>query len=253
MKIAVCFSGQIRTGIEASPSLFNFFGELLPNIDFFIHTWDTETISRQALNGRDESIADEVFIVSSEKIEKIKNVYNPKLIKVDNVVEYCLWRSEKIKKENNNLVASLISMFHSIYESNQLKLKYEKQNNFRYDYVIRMRFDTVFNPEHRLSEELEQCSIDYNSFYFCDAWKKYPRQLEDVLWLSSSEIMNIVCDILLERETKVEHSCIDWQEHLKEYIERHQIPIRVFKRNELYVYRDFHVEKKISPFNISLL
>ena len=40
MKIAVCFSGQIRTGIENHPNIKEFFGKLYNDCDFFIHTWN---------------------------------------------------------------------------------------------------------------------------------------------------------------------------------------------------------------------
>ena len=38
--IAVCLSGQIRTGIYAAPNIKRFIGDLWDNCDFFIHTWN---------------------------------------------------------------------------------------------------------------------------------------------------------------------------------------------------------------------
>ena len=43
MKIAVCFSGQIRTGIQNHPNIKEFFGKLYNECDFFIHTSRFET------------------------------------------------------------------------------------------------------------------------------------------------------------------------------------------------------------------
>ena len=43
MKIAVCFSGQMRTALEANKSIIKFLGNQLPNVDFFFHTWDNKS------------------------------------------------------------------------------------------------------------------------------------------------------------------------------------------------------------------
>ena len=49
MKIAVCLSGQIRTGVIASVTHLNFLKNY--DVDFFIHTWTTESISPNGLDG----------------------------------------------------------------------------------------------------------------------------------------------------------------------------------------------------------
>jgi hypothetical protein len=38
-------------------------------------------------------------------------------------------------------------MYYSIYKSNELKKQYEIENNFKYDYVIRLRMDVQFEYE----------------------------------------------------------------------------------------------------------
>ena len=40
MKIAICFSGMIRTGVYAAPLIKKFIGRYYDNVDIFIHTWD---------------------------------------------------------------------------------------------------------------------------------------------------------------------------------------------------------------------
>jgi len=253
MRIAVCLSGQIRTGIEVSPNILRFIGELLPYTDFFIHTWNTETISLHALNGRDKSVINDIFVVNPYKIEKIKKIYKPKNIRIDSVEEYKKYREKKIIKENNGLIAGLIPMFHSIYECNQLKINYEKQNKIEYDFVIRMRFDVVYENGHTLLSEIEHCMKDKMLFYTCDYWNKLPTQIEDICWISSSKIMDIMCDFLLERETNIQKIAVDWQIHSKEYLDKFNIRVSGFEKNKLYIYRDYHLEQNISPFDTHLL
>ena len=43
MKIAICFSGQNRTGHLTSPNILRYIGDLLPECDVFTHFWDSET------------------------------------------------------------------------------------------------------------------------------------------------------------------------------------------------------------------
>ena len=42
MKIAICFSGMVRTGVKAYPSIKRFIGDLWGQCDFFMHTWDKD-------------------------------------------------------------------------------------------------------------------------------------------------------------------------------------------------------------------
>lgn len=253
MRIAVCFSGQVRTGVDASPNLLRFIGELLPYTDFFVHTWDTETISKHALNGRDISISENVYPLELNKIKELKNIYKPKDIKIDNVKDYSDYRANKILNENNGILASLIPMFHSIYECNQLKINYEKQNKIKYDFVIKMRFDIIFDTEHTLLSEIEHCMKDTSALYTCDYWNKLPMDVEDICWISSSTIMDIMCDFLLERETDIPMNHYTWQTHSKIYLDKFNIPVYGFKNNKLYIYREYHLEQNISPIDTHLL
>ena len=80
MKIAVCFSGQVRTGLQAAPHLFDWFGDLLPNIDFFIHTWDNRLYKNlnctRLFPRREEIIDKKVF-------DELSKIYNPKTMEIE--------------------------------------------------------------------------------------------------------------------------------------------------------------------------
>ena len=51
--------------------------------------------------------------------------------------------TNKKPQSKNNLKPNTISMFEKIYKCNKLKSDYEKQFNFKYDIVIRMRPDIM--------------------------------------------------------------------------------------------------------------
>lgn len=108
-KVAICLSGLVRTGIQAHPSFKKFFSTL-GDYDIFYHTWDTDIVT----------------------YEKVKELYKP----VSSLVELPL---DPIKE------SSFGSMLYSIMMANELKKKHEIENNFRYDLVIKTRFDLVFD------------------------------------------------------------------------------------------------------------
>lgn len=107
-RVAICISGLPRVAGPAAGCFQKYFSDL--DADVFIHTWST------GCN------------------EEIIKLYKPKL----HIVQ------DPIKSVN---MGSFGNMLYSIMQSNRLKRKYELENNFRYDLVIKTRFDVIF-PNH---------------------------------------------------------------------------------------------------------
>jgi hypothetical protein len=100
--------------------------------------------------------------------------------------------------------------FYSVYKSNELKNLYEKENNFIYDIVIRIRFGMVvdsgpiylhkYYSEHIMFVPVSFCGFDarcnpfINDISFCDHWA-----------IGSSSNMNIYCDVVNQAENIVMH------------------------------------------------
>jgi hypothetical protein len=108
-KVAICLSGLIRTGVEAHPVFRKFFSTL-ENYDVFYHTWKNPLSN------------------------KIQQLYTPTSFLEESPLD-------------NTRESSFGSMLYSIMMANELKKQYEIQNNFRYDLVIKTRFDLIF-PEN---------------------------------------------------------------------------------------------------------
>lgn len=111
-KVAVCISGLPRTALAAFPIFKNFF-QSIENYDVFYHTWEE---------------------VDGSTLDQIKNLYSPTRFKVQ----------KSIDKNDNG---SFGNMLYSIMMANELKKSHEIDNDFRYDLVIKTRFDLVF-PKH---------------------------------------------------------------------------------------------------------
>lgn len=163
-KVAVCISGQIRTAIEAHSSFINFFKN--EDIDVFIHTW------------YDPEIKDH-----SEVIEKIKTLYQPKLFQIDHSPNY------------NRLDFAV--MLKTFMLSNELKKNYEIENDFRYDVVVKYRFDILF--QHHIffpTNSLQQRTLYYpigNTGILDYDFENHG--MTDVIFWGDSQTMDIATDV----------------------------------------------------------
>jgi hypothetical protein len=163
-KVAVCISGQIRTAIEAHSSFINFFKN--EDIDVFIHTW------------YDPKIKDH-----SEIIEKIKTLYQPKSFQIDHSPNY------------NRLDFAV--MLKSFMLSNELKKNYEIENDFRYDVVVKYRFDILFKHHIQFpTNSIQQRTLYYpfgNTGILNSDYDNHG--MTDVIFWGDSQTMDIATDV----------------------------------------------------------
>lgn len=123
-KVAICISGLVRTGIQAHPIFERFFSSL-ENYDVFIHTWS----------------------MPETESYKVRELYSP--------ISYM--EEEEISKkiftgptgEWKHDVGPFGNMLYSIMMANELKKRYEIENDFRYDLVIKTRFDLIYEQHSR--------------------------------------------------------------------------------------------------------
>ncbi len=143
MKIALCLSGHMRKFEQIAPSL-----RFLPACDVFIHTWDK---LGYASNYKTDSA------LNSTNIDKIKKLYNPAQL----VVENSSFINELIAECNQYAphligvpkpLGHMASMFYKIYAANELRKRHEMEAGIKYDWVIRSRPDLLFHGDTRLPE-----------------------------------------------------------------------------------------------------
>jgi len=177
VKIAICISGLIGStakGGSGKPIDFyktkKYFDKNLiasnSQIDYFLQCWNKEF-----------------------KIELL-DLYKPKKYKFESPIK---------KKENHNFKEyGIISNQYSKLEVSKLKMEYEKDNDFKYDWVILTRFDVLILKSININ------NLDNKKFYvlgpkyhhnnlckcvFCD--QKNPLHgLNDFLFISSSKKMD---------------------------------------------------------------
>lgn len=192
MKIAVCFSGNIRTGVNAFPNLRRYFGSLFDNIDFFVHTWDLEDVAPPYLEC-DENRSLLFFHLRNyipynlqeSKINKFNQLYNPKRFVVDT-------------PPNISTVAR--PMWISLQRSLDLMRDYENLNNFKYDVVVKLRPDLLFEPG-KTSFKRDIQLVKNNSFIVSNLQKSngvHSSFIDDVAFFcdnTTSEVLHSFCSV----------------------------------------------------------
>ena len=202
MKTAICISGGIKFPEKSLESLKKFHPN---NFKIFIHTW-TITDAKSYLNNistpkfacwTQEQIK-ENFIESTkdkellEKLMRVLDRYDCEEMMIESFED----RKQEFEEYFNSLSfpsyerhdIGFLSMAYSFYTCNQLKTKYEKMNNMKFDKVVRMRFDSdIINEIH------------------LDKLKKFPLTLEkntgdwgglsDQFAIGDSESMDHYCNM----------------------------------------------------------
>ena len=197
MKIALCFSGQNRTGHVTADNIKRYVGDLLPACDVFAHFWDSET--------RGTGYANRLGAVSTDAKWHSPQTTNPE----KNVEFYRAWAPRSIMVEEYDLQPTKstwggrrwdpveqkwhVSMWRSLYEANKLKMDYAQKNQIVYDYTLRIRSDLVFDSDKRLADDLKLIT-DENMFIFGDHYGIWPihglGRIEDILWIGPSKLMD---------------------------------------------------------------
>jgi hypothetical protein len=184
MKIAICFSGMLRTSNYVTPNLLRYFGDLFPSIDFFMHTWDV-TQHKQYMAG---SMA---LLSTNYKPCPLESSY-PLVSTMAN--DYKNFKKIKIESFSHLCESYRYSpLWYSWVKSVELKAEYEKEYNFTYDVVLKMRPDMIFPEGNTLQQEIDNFLNNPKLFYVMGG---EDTRLNDVYFLSSSDNMNTATKII---------------------------------------------------------
>jgi hypothetical protein len=267
MRIAVCFYGQIRKGgVKAAPNILRYIGDLKSSCDFFVHTWDAETLGTN-YSLRVEHGADPLDPIwhtpnnsSNENFTEFFKNFTPRAMEVE---EYNLqktistWGGRRWDPVTNKWN---VSMWRSIQESNKLKINYAGKNNINYDYTIILRTDAVFAPNKSLASDLTQI-IDDNTLLFGDHMNVWPvydqRRIEEVLWLGSTSVIDKVSkfsDYYISTVSNIDEPSDpgyrDWQFYCAEWITK-VLGIKFFpiQDSTIRVYTQIDAENNVDPMD----
>lgn len=120
--------------------------------------------------------------------EELVQLYNPKLInfeKTPDIVKESVGMVNGYEYATESTPNSIFNMWWGIYQSNELKKKYEEENGFKYDVVIRTRFDV---------EILEEVELrNWSDSIFIPIGADHRDGFNDLLAYGSSHTMDYYC------------------------------------------------------------
>jgi len=119
---------------------------------------------------------------------ELVSIYNPKSInftKTPDIVFDKIKSVDGYQVADESSVSSVFNMWWGIYQANQLKSNYEEQNGFKYDVVIRTRFDI---------EILEEVELrNWNNSLFIPMGSDHRDGFNDLLAYGKSHTMDYYC------------------------------------------------------------
>jgi hypothetical protein len=259
MRVALCLSGQPRKALETYPFIYE--NIIKPNnADVFIHmNYDDSSnyIEKSHMDngvchlekGIDKKLI-ELYKPIRYLIEKPKNLRNPNInmpdLRVKRMLEMNKHRNWNETEAKNHGIKQATCMYYSIYKCNELKETYANENNFVYDYVIRMRFDLV--PK----QVLFMNQFDPNYIHYLELGQP-DHLISDWINFGSNLIMNVYSSLYLnmeymntfkyfKKEERLENRyepsnvCSGMNEHmLRDIMTLYKIPKRPFYANIILI------------------
>jgi hypothetical protein len=192
MRIALCLSGQPRFFKQGYQSLMQ---TLLSryNCDLFIHSWYSEELLGKPFSTTHGGTVGKVGFVEKDTPVQVVDLYKPVSYRFDKPIDFnsnLTFTQENVRAGVN--VNGIYSMFYSIKESILLAEEYELANNFKYDLVVRLRFDLQF-----VSEIVFE-SYDLNYLYVPRSGN--PNVYYDIFGFGSSSLMSNYKNVFFDIE-----------------------------------------------------
>lgn len=210
MRIALCFSGQLRTWRKTITQFKKFISILEDKghtVDVFCHMWNFNTYPNAiAASMQDFS---PYVIVEQTEIKELISELNPKSFLVEQESS-ALSAQQSILNVTNKFILDTYGInyyghffapqFYSVMRSAYLKRKYESDNNLVYDCCFRLRYDLWFIDDQldyffTKSHEFQQPMGGTIFSVHNSIQQDFPYyRTGDIFWFSNSDTFDRICD-----------------------------------------------------------
>lgn len=204
IKVAFCFSGQLRTWNRCIKNWKKLFKNLkktygITEIDVFCHIWDHNTLQQSiATEKYGSNIIDNASVLSNAEIGNYIKQLNPVDYKISNITASKNSTQQTLDQQaldTNRLYgecsnAWMSPQFYSVMYSAHLKRMHEIKHNFNYDVCVRMRNDLYFKKSLSALSMENLLNPKFNTVYSChtgiDNVMWFKRRLGDICWYADS-------------------------------------------------------------------
>ncbi len=153
MKVAICMSAHLRSWKITYPTLRSKIIDKF-NADVFLDTWDTIDLKSCV---KTESIKDIIQIALNTKKIHIEPFLNDKGIQYESIIGH-----------DRHGLNGIGNLFYKISSADKMRREYEKENNFQYDIIFRLRPDILINNESEIQTTDLVNAKDNNLIYIPD-------------------------------------------------------------------------------------
>jgi hypothetical protein len=181
-RIAICFSGQLRTWKNCVETWKN----IIPDsADIFCHFWDYNTSPNWINDGKNPQFID------SKEISEFLDIMKPKKYLIENYRPV-----QPIDPKQIITYHGYLSQFYGILRAARLKKQYEIENDIQYDVVVRSRYDNFYVSTPKDSFTFVRPNTFHGFHFGWDADERIGR-IGDMFWFADSETYDIISDFYL--------------------------------------------------------
>ena len=271
MRIAVCFSGALRQ----FKTCYKTFKEHIAdandcNIDIFFSVWKSkvrhfkkqvsdEGTLKEALGLYNPTAISKEVYDQEKRLELYKSSRMDEFQREAQKFHKCQpkHRKDKCRLCGTNNIHNQIGQLYNIWKANELKKKYEIENGFKYDLVMRTRFDNYFfsSLTNDDAERISNGSVWIP--YGFDDFLEYGGGLNDQLAIGTSKAMDAYSDMypnmykyaMLHMRSKegygIPHrTIVDTAEENSLRIERFWLKYVICKKLDLYKKRTKNISEE---------
>jgi|GEM_PF-2993482 hypothetical protein len=195
-KVAICISGQPRFVEKAYPSIKKYLIDQNNDPDIFLHCWfDPKDVGKKFKGVSVGAMLGGVGTLGANIPERLYELYKPVSIWLEPQQNF----SERIKTEytkgaNYGNPFATFSMWNSLYKCNLLKKEHEKRMGFKYDVVIKARYDLTIKTPIVLDEiSTKEVFVAIENKFLHN--KHCNNEVYDILFSTDSNTMDTVAEL----------------------------------------------------------
>ena len=187
MKLALCLTGQPRDIKNSLKNIKNSWDKN-QDVDFFFHGWRGENNVPFRLDTPSDVYTDDLFDYAIDILNPVDHIIEDQIEFNKEYNDSVHWRCYH-PVFNTKPYQNIQSQFYSNMMCNKIKSNAEKKGNFKYDAVLKCRFDYLFGREYDISK------YDLSCMNVKSDCKHTEYAIGDHTALSNSDNMNVYADL----------------------------------------------------------
>lgn len=237
MRIALCLSGQPRFIKLGYQFIKKYLLDNNNNIDIFLHAWYNPLDVDKPYNSAQLYSSGHVGYVEKDTDLFLVDNFKPKKYIIEPQIDFSEY-SKNLPNHQNAKKEIMCSIFYSIFKSNELKKKYELENNFNYDLVVRTRYDLAYFDNINFfdyMDNLNKIHVLKNYQEDQDMFNSSCNPMPDIFSFSNSKNMDIFSSVFPNMKQISENLDIPFGErYLGEWV-RNKNKLEISKINKKIV------------------